>query len=547
MLLRMFEPVQALMNMAGVINAQPAIIRALSRPSGMGTEEYAALHGHAAQIFGDGEHTFGVLDMGKMIHAAWKEGLKAPSVDMLRARDKGMVTPEIMEFQKAWNAADGGRSQWSRFMEGDPTSSNRFMQKGVVGWTSYLTDKSEDYSRSIAHATGLQVGRKAGITNLDALDNFAHDIANKAIANYSPGNRPEFMQGAVGTPIGLFQSFIWGYYQRMFRYIETGNKGALGAQYATQAGLFGMKSVPGFDAMNAIFHDNYEGKDEDLYDSLVRRTKGQAGDILMGGTLGNIPTLFGGAGADLTSRGDATFRAPGFNAPPIWTTGKKIFQGLGAAAGMFSKENPEITGTQVAEIFSNMMPNRTMAGIIETFGAHGNDTDASGQLISQNKGFLESAYRVLGTRSMRQGQDLEAFYSNKTAMETRAAQNAQLNSMTRQTLRAHPGEDPGDLDSIMQTYIDGGGDPRYYKRWIKNNFKSATMTRSERQLEDSLKSPIRQDQAQRLLDAHVSLVDEEGQSDAFNAPMADSMDSAQPMANSADNADLAYLPMQNAQ
>src|SRR3546814_2054960 len=59
-----------------------------------------------------------------------------------------------------------------------------------------------------------------------------------------------------------------------------------------------------------------------------------------------------------------------------------------------------LTAQQGAEILSNMLGNRPIAGLIETFGAGGYDTDKSGQVVSQNViedqenfSYLNTAYR----------------------------------------------------------------------------------------------------------------------------------------------------------
>jgi hypothetical protein len=71
------------------------------------------------------------------------------------------------------------------------------------------------------------------------------------IANYSPQNRPEIFQGALGAPLGLFQSFMINYYERLFRYTETKDYKRWPTSYATMAGLFGVQSVPGWQQFNS--------------------------------------------------------------------------------------------------------------------------------------------------------------------------------------------------------------------------------------------------------------------------------------------------------
>jgi hypothetical protein len=42
------------------------------------------------------------------------------------------------------------------------------------------------------------------------------------------------------------------YYERLFRYTETADYKALAHLYATQAGLFGITGVPGWQQLNAL-------------------------------------------------------------------------------------------------------------------------------------------------------------------------------------------------------------------------------------------------------------------------------------------------------
>ena len=58
----------------------------------------------------------------------------------------------------------------------------------------------------------------------------ANHFANLIIGDFSSTNRPRIFQGAAGMPLGLFQTFMWNYFQRMFSYIENGANRALAAK-----------------------------------------------------------------------------------------------------------------------------------------------------------------------------------------------------------------------------------------------------------------------------------------------------------------------------
>lgn len=499
-LLRFGEVAHPIMNMAGIINAMPAVIRNYTQQAGETAEAYAARIGHSATIFNlPNGKSMGVVDMSKLGARAFKRAWEQKShADFEYMVKRGYLTQEVAEFHRQFGAIES-KSSWEKFFTGDPNAKG-FKSKGVVGWMSFLSDKSEDLSRSWGHMAGLELAESLGITKLEAKHAFAHDIANKMIANYSPNNRPEIFQGAIGANLGLFQSFIQNYYQRMFRYIETKDYGSLVTQYGTQASLFGVTSIPGWSEFNKAMSAAGEGENDPTSQIWNRFGEGP-GDLIGGGIISNIPKLFGAPAVDLYSRGDTSVRLPGTVVPPAISISMKIMQGIGEGIQAFSDANPALTGTQLSEIVSNMMPNRPVAGIIEQFGAGGRDTDHYGQLVSETKGAMELTYRVLGLRSMRQSKEIEAFYGNKNAMEHKASADEVLRTATRSAMRE------GNYDAlpdIFNKYLENGGDPRYFRRWIKSNFIAATDTRAQRQLDAMLKGNKMQEVI-RLLDAGVSI------------------------------------------
>lgn len=517
-MLRMFEPAMAIMNMSGMINAMPAVIRHLAMREGEDAAAYAQRVGHIATIFpnsGPAGQSLGVLDMAKLMTKgftrAWSKE-SHPDFDYMRSM--GFLTQEVAEFQKQFGAIET-KADWERFMFGAPGAKvgkrgqdgALLGEKGLVGWTSVLTDKSEDFSRSWGHMAGLELADHLGIVGLEARNNFAHDMANKMIANYNPANRPEVFQGAVGAPLGLFQSFIMNYYQRLFRYVETKDFASLGTQYAMQGALFGVTTLPGYAEASKFFFNHSNGK-MDMNDSIREKFGQSAGDLIAAGTLSNIPKLFGLPGVDLYSRGDTAVRVPvlGGQLPPGFSVAAKVIsgvaEGLKATWGAISGSNPAFTSTQMAEIASNTVPNRPLAGMIEQFFAHGDDTDKYGQVVSDTRSMAESVYRVLGVRSERQSKAIEAAYQNRNAMELQANQADLLRVASRAAIRSGNSDA---LPGIMAAYLQQGGDPRYFRKWLKSNYEAATTPVAERQLQDVLKSPQKMGYVARLLDAGIDI------------------------------------------
>lgn len=509
MRLRMFEVIHPLMNLSGIINAMPSVVRAMQPMKGEAREEFATRVGHLAKIFDiDPSRRIGVMDMPRLIYQTFKNTWnRERHADWDFMRSHGYVTQEVAEFHRQF-AAVKTPGKWKALVVGDPNSKSAVAQKGLVGWVSVLSDRSEDFSRSWGHMLGLELADVVGIAGTEARHSFAHDIANKMIANYDPKNRPAIFQGALGAPIGLFQSFIWNYYQRLFRYVETGDMRSLATQYATQSALFGMTTVPGFNIVNKLFFDHDNGNDSPL-DGIYQRFGESSADFLFGGVMSNLPKLMNilpgnqnVEGVDLYSRGDTNVRLPGFNAPPIFDTMSRVYGALSNGVYNWWHDNPNLTSNQVAETLSNMLTNRPIAGFIEQFFADGYDTDRFGQLVAESHGLMEQTARVIGIRSLRQSKELEAFYSNNNAKTLQRALMSDLNRSSRASIRAG---DEAALPGFFNEYVQRGGDPRRFNQWMKRNAEAALETRGERQLDNMMKNPAKAELMQRLLDMGVSI------------------------------------------
>lgn len=505
-MLRMFEVAHPIMNLTGIVNAMPAVIRQYQRQSWETAEEFANRVGHSVTIFGQtgSDVTHSAVDMGKVAKrafmASWKGDPRFAQYtdDALR---QGMLGQEVDIFNRQFREFEKPKGVVGRHAE------------KMTNWMSVLSDKSEDFSRNWAHHVGIDMALTMGMTDKRIVNNFAHDIANKMIANYSPRNRAELFQGAVGAPIGLFQSFMVAYWQRMFRYVETKQYRNLAVQMAMQGGLFGGKTIPGFAQVNDWMFSNSDGT-SDFEDQLVHRFGADASDLLMAGSMSNLPKLWnilpgeqGIDGVNLYDRGDPSPRLPVIGGvPPALSVIGKIKQGVADAAAMLSDRNPKITTQQMGEIISNTLANRPMAGMVEQFLAGGKDTDSYGQLVSENLTWMESIYRMTGLRSLRQSAELEAFYKNKQMNETKAAQQEVLREGSRSAIRSG---DPDALPAIFETYILNGGDERDFRRWYLDNYEAATETRGSRQLDDMMKDQSKMAGVQRLIDAQVGFAEDD--------------------------------------
>jgi len=548
--LRWLESAHAVVNFSSILANTPAIIRNLQLRDGETIAEAAARNASTAMpmTLPNGK-TIVLPNTSKLMWAGMRDTWRSTRDHVIeeakaQAFTLGFMDQEVAEFNAAWGAIDS-KAGWRKVFFGDPNYAgnglaDRFIRKGGIDKAlGILSDKSEQLTRQWGMQMGYRVGREFGIDDPHQLNMFAHEITNKMIANYDPRNRPEIFQGALGSMAGLFQSYVFNFYGRMFRYLETTpDKGSLiqhlnpfgaggihpaAVQMAMQSAIFGVGSVPGWNALNWAFFDSGQAKGEDPVESIYSRFGQFDGDMIMHGTLSNLPKMFGMEGVNLYTRGDANVRLPGSewkltetpvgNLPlpniPVADTITRIGQGLAAGFGAVFDDNPGIGLNHLAEIASNAITNRPIAGMIEQLGAHGYDTSWDGQLVAETKGFSQTLYRILGVRSMAQQKSIDQFYLSKAAQEEQESRKDQLRAITRAAIRD---KNYDAVPGLFEQYVTNGGDPRYYSRWIKESFKSALETRSERALDKALKDPTNRSNAMigRLLDGQVD-VDESDQ------------------------------------
>ena len=518
-MLRVLEAAQPLIHLSSVLNAAPSVIRSFQYLEGETAEQWAGRKGLNGMSFTlpNGMH-IGILDSAKLA----KNGVMRTWSPAEAANwDKRVANGYVGQTTALWHQQFGSFDSvpgWKRAIMGDdsitnPVNPKQWLQKhGIIGATSWLNDQSEGMSRTWAHMMGVELAEHLGygVSGDDAVELFAHKVANEMIANYTPHNRPEIYQGALGTSLGLFQGFMQAYMQRMFRYVETKDNASLMTQLVSQAGIFGMNSLPGWKQFNQ-FTDDPRSPGSDIQTDMRHRLGIGPADILQNGVLANIPTLFGAPGMAINTRGDANIR--GFDQPldPISRSAAlnmlhKMWSAVGTGIQTFHENNSTLTPGLLTEVVSNMIPNRPLAGIFQRAFLNGQQVDPSGQIVSDTQNAMEAAYRMIGVRSERQANDVEAFYANKTQMENKASMDQALRLATRAALVN------GNTDAIpviYQQYIENGGDPRQFNRWVQGNYRDANNTRSSNELIKDLnamhKDPGKMAMIQRLLDAGVSV------------------------------------------
>jgi len=82
-------------------------------------------------------------------------------------------------------------------------------------------------------------------------------FTKRAMGNYTSAQRPALFQGTLGSAIGLFQTYVWTMGQNIYRGLEAGKPGTVAALMGTQAGIFGLRSLPGYDVTNHFIGQHF--------------------------------------------------------------------------------------------------------------------------------------------------------------------------------------------------------------------------------------------------------------------------------------------------
>jgi hypothetical protein len=481
MLLRWFEIPNAAMNMLGVITNMPSILRSPNTPL-MG------------QLVASNGKKVGVVDSYKILAGGFADMLsKEKARDWEIMARNGDTNQSFMELHKQLALVDS-RGTWGKVFLGDPaadtsTFSGKIKAKGVDGMISLATDTTESLSRAWSHFIGLRLADLNGITGTEARHDFARQVANQAIANYNPLNKPELFQSSLGSMFGLFTSYMQQYNQRLFRWMETKDYASVGRQLALQSTLFGVTSVPGYNALEWFFQGTQPNPDATLTDAIYAKYGPRVGAVIAHGGVSEVGKLFGlDNGIALYSRGDANFRAPTIDPTRLMASMNMLSQVVDTVWEVGNKAfNPDedFSIRAVAEIVAKNAPNRAMKGALQVLTGDGLELDQNGLIVSDTKDAFETSLRMMGLRSTRQQGEIEAYYANAAQRRRMASRMDTLREETRLQIRSGNQLEPMEL---FNKYVKNGGSPAHFTTWIQDVMRSQQDTRGMNDFVKSLRS-----------------------------------------------------------
>lgn len=483
--LRFLETGHSVLTTTSLAATMPAVIKGLRRLPGEADDLYNSRIGAWGRTV-DGDIT--MFDSRRALMTATHDWFNDDSLrgGFKLAASKGYIRQEVAEIFRTLTAPRQG------YVEGI------LSKHGHI--TTWLSDKSEDFARGVSFATGMSLAKRAfKMENPNDILLFAHRFANDVIGDYRPTNRPQIFQGAVGMPLGLFQTFSWNYWQRILGYVENKQHRALAVQYATQATVFGGQTVPGFQQFSDFFASNYDGTVNPV-DGLRNRFGDDVADTLLYGTLSNLPKLFMDDGIALYSRGDINMhRIPGLwsigDTPAaklisnLWNISSKTLQMLKNQGG-FSTQ-------RFAELVGQYSINRTTRNLIDLYTGY--DTDALGQVISDDVySDIGIMSRVLGLETMRSTKAKEIAWQNSYAQIEQREKLAQLRTEYRSMTRGGSIDDEK-LQTLIHNYLRYGGNIEGIGTWMQDNALKATVDKSVLSLQEMITDETRIPETKRLL------------------------------------------------
>lgn len=472
--LRFLEVGHSVLTLTSLAATMPAVIRAMNRMPGEQEIDWANRIGSVA--------------------ARWGQDGKVPAFSPARATASAAHFMFTEEGRNVWREAvkRGYFTQDVAEMMRTITAPQEGYTKGLIrrygSIMNKLSDRTEELARGMAFMTGYNLAKTTKIlNNNENMLSFAYDFANKVIGDYRPNNRPQIFQGAVGMPLGLFQTFTWNYMQRLFGYIQNRQYRALATQYGMQALTFGAKSVPGFDLFTEQFASNYDGT-TDPVTALERALPQGVADFLLYGSISNIPKIWGGQGVALYTRGTVDPRVPTLlnpSASPIANMAKETFNMVNESIDQFRRGGQFSTQRQM-EIIGTYFINRPVANFMDVLA----DTavDRRGNVINEDTQELGSiAARLLGSKPLTEAKEEAAYRRQRNTEFARAEIRGRLNDSFRSLIReGNLTEDT--LSDILRDYYDSGGTPAGFVQWLRNSMVTASVNRMDIKMRDLMGS-----------------------------------------------------------
>lgn len=332
--------------------------------------------------------------------------------------------------------------------------------KGIVGLLSGFSDWTERFTRRMSMHTGFISAKHAypGIDDAGAMIAAMH-FADRTVGNYHAAQRPTMFQGTLGAALGLYQTYMLTFAQHIYRGLEDRNFKQLATLMLTQAGIFGMKGLPGYNLISEQVVANFNDSNWDLTTGTYRAVGEPTAELILYGMPSSI------SGVAFWTRGDISPRIPGSVDGLALVNSTK--QAYGFLADMFGKvgaaSGDGTAGRAFLESLSLQSLNRPIARTAEILqGAsitrEGNTVSPADEIYTP----IGIGARLLGARPLEEQVTRDMVYSNRF-YESRDHDNRQR-AMERIKRGIREGHLPDTVISeVAADYLRNGGNAKGWR------------------------------------------------------------------------------------
>ena len=476
-----YDAAHAVVTLAGIVTTFPSVAASLLPRVGESYAEVALRHGRSADVF--------VNSAGKPF-TAWS--VTKAAADSIRFMLNPKSSPDFLLAQKTGGLDAAIAEMHKELGQVHDTATWKVMARKADKIASTLSDKAEEMAVAWSYFTANKLFKDLGVTDDVLRASLSRQMVDQSIANFSPLNRPEIFQSpGVGSALGLFQTYMFNYYGRLFGYIENRQTRALAIQAAMQAQVFGLQTIPGMSQYNDAIFSMSAGKDDPMT-ALYNRFPQPVADALFYGVPSTVGTMFGidrDSLPAISSRGSVDPRLPGTTSLPAGlNVMKNIVTGVGDGVTLFMRENPGINDQQVGEVLQRHVMNRPMSAMISMFWTDAL-VDGSGNLIAEEtSSALGGIWRAMGFRTVAQAAEIEGFARFRGAEALRLQKRAALSKAMKGIFRDGDISE-SQLNNALRAFVRTGGTPSEFVGFLKSSAVSGLSTESDRALQSMLSNP----------------------------------------------------------
>lgn len=326
--------------------------------------------------------------------------------------------------------------------------------KNIVGLLSSFSDWTERFTRRFSMHVGY-LGAKHAYPGIDdaGASMAAMAFADRTVGNYHAAQRPTMFQGTLGAAVGLYQTYMLTFAQHIYRGLEERNFKQLATLMLAQAGIFGMKGLPGYQVLSEQVIANFNDKHYDLTTGTYRAVGQPTAELLLYGMPSSI------TGTAFWTRGDISPRIPG--SVESLALVNSVRQGYELLTDMFGKVAASTGDGNATQAFLESLSlqslNRPIARVAEiAAGAsvtrQGNTVATADEIYTP----IGVGARLLGARPLEEQVTRDVVYANRF-YEAKDHENRQ-----RAMERIKRGVRSGNLESetisdVAADYLKNGG------------------------------------------------------------------------------------------